>query len=222
MGRPAYVNVFLGRLNAVVTDNGLGGGDYVGENATLASQEAVRRLRKDRGFSVRQIGASLRDGRQVRDLAGIDVMTMPPKVAKEFVALGLAPEDLEDKTGQRYRPGVTEEGARRVGLDVLWEVDRHLEACVDALEKERLDAFSADRLVEFLEQHGCGGLLVRWREDQVRISAEEGKIPKLDHWGDGLARGTVRLDSLMNLAGWNSFDADQREMDRHVQEVLAR
>ena len=37
---PTFVNVFLGRLNSFIADNGLGSGDYVGEKATLASQQA--------------------------------------------------------------------------------------------------------------------------------------------------------------------------------------
>jgi len=37
IGKPAYVNVFLGRLNSFVADNNIGPGTYVGEKATLAS-----------------------------------------------------------------------------------------------------------------------------------------------------------------------------------------
>ncbi len=61
---------------------------------------------------------------------------------------------------------------------------------------------------------------MRWSGEQIATSAAEGKIPKLEHWKDPLAEGTLGLDALMNLAGWNSFDADQREMDEHVREVL--
>ncbi len=42
LSAPNFVNVFLGRLNSFIAENDLGTGDYVGERATLASQQAVR------------------------------------------------------------------------------------------------------------------------------------------------------------------------------------
>jgi transaldolase len=63
-------------------------------------------------------------------------------------------------------------------------------------------------------------LFVRWTGEQVARSVEEGKIPKLDHWADVLADGSIGLDSLMNLAGLNSFRADQKKMDDRVRRVL--
>jgi hypothetical protein len=130
---PSYVNVFLGRLNSFAMDNGLGSGDCVGEKATLASQAIVRELRYTRGLPTRQIGVSFRTWQQCLNLAGIDVITAPPKVAR---------------------------------------------------------------------------------------SAEEGKIPKLDHWADALANGSIGLDSLMDLAGLDSFRTDQKQMDDRVRRVL--
>ena len=49
LSRPNYVNIFLGRLNAVVADNGLGDGKNVGERVTLASQAGLRELREANG-----------------------------------------------------------------------------------------------------------------------------------------------------------------------------
>src|SRR5262249_51439011 len=46
IARPAYVNVFLGRLNAFVTDNHLGPGENVGEKAALAPQRCLLDLRR--------------------------------------------------------------------------------------------------------------------------------------------------------------------------------
>ncbi|MHC4481772.1 MAG: transaldolase family protein [Planctomycetota bacterium] len=221
IGRPGFVNVFMGRLNSFVADNGLGDGSYVGERATLASQAAVRALREERGLQTLQIGASFRQGEQVRDLAGIDVMTIPPKAAREFLDLGLAPDDVVDKTGQAYTPGLSEDvDPDSAGLNTLWDVDERLVACLDELEGEELDSFTGERLLDFFEARGCGDVLVRWSEEQVRTSAEEGKIPRLENWGYLLAEGAIGLDSLMNLAGYNSFDSDQRAMDQRVQDVL--
>ena len=38
----------------------------------------------------------------VRDLAGMDVMTMPPKVAQDFLDLDLSPRDVTNRLGEQY------------------------------------------------------------------------------------------------------------------------
>ncbi|MCK4623827.1 MAG: transaldolase family protein [Phycisphaerae bacterium] len=217
IGRPDYVNVFLGRLNAFVADNGLGDGTYVGERATLASQAAVRALRDEGRTPSKQIGASFRSAEQVRDLAGIDVMTMPPKVAKGFLQMHPAPEQIIDRTGEDYQPplaaGVDPKAVR---LESLWDIGEEVVACVDALEKENLDSFTPGDLSAFFADHACGDVLVPWTDSQITTSAAEGKIPNLANWADALSGGEIGLDSLMNLAGLNSFVADQKAMDERV------
>lgn len=220
IARPGFVNVFLGRLNSLAADNALGDGKNVGERATLASQRAIRLLREQLGTETRQIAASIRGGQQIHDLAGVDVFTMPPKAARQFLKLGVGPGELRDGTAQTPKVAWAEGvdvGAIR--LDTLWEVEDRLERCVEKLAGEPLDDYTPDRLVAFFADNDCGDVFVSWTDEQIRVSAEEGKIPKLDHWRDLLAEGGIGLDSLMNLAGLNSFRADQRQMDDRVRSV---
>jgi len=223
IGKPAFVNVFLGRLNSFVISNNLGNGSYIGEKATLASQTAVRKLRNANQSPSRQIGASFREGGQVRDLAGLDVMTIPPKVTDEFLALNLEPDQVTDRTAADYTPGINDStDPKAVRLDTLWDIGDELLGCVEALEKENIDAFTADDLVGFFHQHGCGDMMVRWTDQQIAASTTEGKIPKLENWKDALTQKSIGLDSLMNLAGLNSFTTDQKAMDDRVRSVLAK
>ncbi len=223
IGRPEYVNVFLGRLNSFVKDNGLGDGSYVGEWATLASQAAVLKLRQEGKTHSKQIGASFRQGGQVRDLAGIDVMTIPPKIAAQFKELGLSPDEVADKTEADYALGVDKESdIEEARLDTLWVVPDGLVECLDGLEEENLDKLSADDLVEFFADHDCGDIVVPWTDEQIKISTEEGKIPKLVNWKELLESKKVGLDALMNLGGLNSFRMDQKAMDDRVRDVLSR
>ncbi len=219
---PAYVNVFLGRLNSFVAENDLGDGTYVGERATLASQKAVAKLRERIGVETLQIGASYRQGQQVIDLAGIDVMTMPPKVAWEFI--DLAQEDgaeITDRTDRNYQPPLRDDvDPRSVGLDTLWDVDQEIVNACDDLDKEDVDSFTPEDLVSFFADHSAPDLFVPWSDQQVQTSAEEGKIPSLDNWKDALSQGDIGLDALMNLAGLNAFRADQEAMDQRVREQL--
>jgi len=218
---PNFVNVFLGRLNGFIAENNLGSGDYVGEKATLASQEVVRSLRAERGLETRQIGASFRTWEEYLYLAGIDVITAPPKVAREFRDRRGELPPIESQLGQNYAPGIHPDvDAGQIGLDTLWCVNDELVACLDALEREDLDSFDSDALMDFFEARGCRDFLVRWSEEEVSRNAEEGKIPRLSNWSQQLADRSIGLDSLMNLAGLNTFAADQREMDNHVKEVL--
>ena len=223
IARPSYVNVFLGRLNSFVKDNNLGSGEYIGEKAALASQSAVTQIRQEYNIETQQIAASLRNGQQVIDLAGMDVFTMPPKAAEQALSLIKDPQTVTDKTETVYTPGVNSEpDPHRFRLETLWEIDKPLVYAVDRLEKENLDSFSADDLVDFLHQQNVTDLFVRWSRDQIDTSREEGKIPKLENWKEPLASGRIGLDSLMNLAGLNSFITDQTAMDDRVSGVLEK
>jgi transaldolase len=221
IAQPAYVNVFLGRLNSFVVDNKLGDGSYVGEKATLASQKAVSQLRESGITPSFQIGASFRNGGQVRDLAGIDVMTMPPKVADEFLSLNLPTDQISDKTAENYTIGLNKDvSPDSVNLNTLWEINDEIVACIDALENEDIDRFTPGGLVEFFKKHNCSDVLVPWSDSQIATSAKEGKIPKLENWHKLLADKTFGFDTLMNLAGLNSFTTDQDAMDSRVRQVL--
>jgi len=150
-------------------------------------------------------------------------MTMPPKVAGQFQDLNLTVDQITDKTAADYKPGVNPDvDIDAIRLNTLWDIDDVLAACVDALEKENLDSFTPDDLVDFFGEHRCGDVMVHWSDSQIQTSTQEGKIPKLDNWQDALADKSIGLDSLMNLAGLNSFTVDQKAMDDRVRQVLAR
>jgi len=219
---PMYLNVFLGRLNSFVADNGLGDGTYVGEKATIASQAAIRRLRQQGLSPSLQIGASFRQPSQVRDLAGIDVMTMPPKVAAGFLDMNPEPDQITDRSTFQYQPGLNQGiEITAIRLDTLWEINQELVSCIEALERENIDAFSPDDLIDFFKKHNCSDVLVRWSDSEIQTSRAEGKIPQLQNWREALAEKSIGLDSLMNLAGLNSFAKDQEAMDNRVRQVLS-
>ena len=220
LANPSFVNVFLGRLNSFVADNKLGSGDYVGEKATLASQRKISELREKRLSTSQQIGASFRSGEQVRDLVGIDVMTMPPKAASEFLALDIDLNILTSRLETQYKARINQNVERdKVGLTSLWNIDEKLVDCLDDLEEENIDEFTPDDLMNFFEDYYCDDILVRWTDEQVNTSVKEGKIPQLSNWKDALESGKIGLDSLMNLAGLNHFRSDQDEMDKRVKKV---
>jgi transaldolase len=127
--RPRFVNVFLGRLNQVVSDNKLGDGKGIGEKATLASQRAVRAAAAQFKLPTRQIAASIRGGEQLIDLAGVDVMTLPIGAAEQFnnLNLKLAGPKIANRTAEDYTVKFTDPDlARATGIDNLWEIPEAL------------------------------------------------------------------------------------------------
>lgn len=214
--RPTYCNVFLGRLNSVVPSNGLGDGKYVGERTTVASQQRIAAISEP---ATKQIAASIRAGGQVGDLAGVDVLTIPPAAASEFLELGIDPADLQSGIGNDYEPewaaGVSPEAC---GLDTLWHVPYGIEDAVD--EVASLADTDAPALLTHLADVGLRGALPDWSEADVAHATADGKIPKLDAWADRLVDGEIGLDALMNLHGLQSFATDQEAMDGRIRGLV--
>jgi transaldolase len=210
---PNYCNVFLGRLNAYVKDNGLGDGVNVGEKATIASQKAVRELTASRAVPTKQIAASLRSGDQVGKLAGVDVFTMPTKVAKE--ARETLQADFASQVGTTYdvelNPDIDPETVR---IETLWEVDEAASAFARSLDEDT--PRSGEEVVFRAREMGLGEVFPEMSEQELATIAADGKIPKHERWADRIAAGELAVDTLLNLAGLASFTADQNALDKRI------
>ncbi|MFP4302413.1 MAG: transaldolase family protein [Spirochaetaceae bacterium] len=217
IARPNYVNVFLGRLNAFVADNELGSGENVGERAALASQAAVASVSEGRGEGVRQIAASMRNGRQVASLAGMDVFTMPTKVASE-AREKLSPP-LQSMREAEYPVSLyASVDPEEVRVERLWGV-RAEEMQLAAALGERPPARGED-IVAACEGAGITDLFPRMSDDEVGRIASDGKIPDFSAWRERIREGSAAVDALMNLAGLASFAADQRQLDERIAGLL--
>jgi transaldolase len=221
VARPSWVNVFMGRLNSFVIDHGLGDGKNVGEKATLASQRVIRRLNKELKQEVRQIGASIRNGQQVFDLAGVDVLTIPTTAAAEFVQLAPAPRDVRDRTAAdppvAMKPGLD---AAAEGLDVFWGESASFRDAMSQLGKQDLDRMTGATLRTFLGDHRCGDLFPRFSEEEQVALHKEGKIPSFTRWAERVRRGTASWDGMMTAAALASFAVDQKALDERIRRFL--
>ncbi len=214
LSAPTYVNVFLGRLNAYVADNGLGDGINVGEKTTLASQRAVRARTATRLVPTLQIAASMRSGEQVVSLAGVDVHTMPIAAAVGALKTG---GPVHDRTGDD--PAVVlAPAAAHAGLDGLWTIGSNELALADSLEQQP-PATPGD-LVARCAAHGLGGLFPALNPDEATVIASDGKIPKHARWAARIAAGTATVDGLLTMAALASFTADQAALDERIRRFL--
>ncbi|MCC6728425.1 MAG: transaldolase [Chthonomonadales bacterium] len=214
VSKPVYCNVFLGRLNSVVADNRLGSGEHVGEKAAMATQNAICDLRGQGRTETRLIAASMRAASQVTELAGIDVFTMPPKVARAFMESHPDPASLKSRVGTDFQvafdPTVD---ARR--LEVLWSVDERVRALAEDLGRRNPLELTGDDLREADADHDAG-LFHRYTSLEVVDIREHGKIPKWARWEH--ERG-VPLDDLMTQSALQSFATDQAALDERLRQL---
>ncbi|QDV88193.1 transaldolase family protein [Planctomycetes bacterium TBK1r] len=218
LSRPSFVNVFLGRLNSYVAENQLGDGNLVGEKTTLASQGEVATF--TRGLSrtdTRQIAASLREASQLPRLAGVDVITMPLKVARQ------AEETLQDpwqsQLHDTYDVHLFDKiDPETVHLEKLWAVRKIERSFVQkAILSPPTDG---DQLREMAADYDLEDLFPVMADEQLSTIAEDGKIPNHQRWQDRIVRGDLAIDSLMTLAGLASFTDAQANLDQRISEHL--
>lgn len=219
LAQPRFVNVFMGRLNAFVADNGLGEGRDVGEKATLATQRELLHLRKVGRTRSQLIGASMREGVQVAALAGLDVFTMPPKIASQYEnepAAALSSR-VEDDPPVEFGKGIALDDFNGASL---WEVSEAFKESVERLLSAEIDALTPDHIQGHFAQAGYADLFPRWSDEDVRVATVDGKIPVFAHWRDRLAAGRIGLDALMNLSAFQSFATDQRALDDRILSLI--
>tara|TARA_B100000686_G_C16730125_1_gene940168 strand:- start:465 stop:1700 length:1236 start_codon:yes stop_codon:yes gene_type:complete len=211
LSNPDYVNVFLGRLNQVVSDNSCGSGKYVGEKVTWATQKVLWSLRKiENSISSHLIGASIRNGEQLVSLAGIDVLTVPPKAIREF--LDSSDNNIVSGSEIDWKPEITS-GFEK--FQILWEVSRSFQEFVDDLVSSNdIDRFGSEDLLRVINKHGIN-LFYPFSENDLRKIYDQGKIPKLVNWPEKIA-----LDDLMTTSALNSFAKDQRTLDNRIRSLL--
>ncbi len=215
---PACVNVFMGRLNSWVAANGLGDGRLVGEKATQASQREILGLR-EKGRPTLQIGASMREGEQVALLAGLDVFTMPLKVAGEFH--DAPPASLESCLEKEFHPAFASGvDPAALGIPALWKVEDSFQKTVLDLAARVEDSWTPERLEEAFREIGAGDLFPAWTPEEEAGLAEGGKLPALERWKEDLEKGRKGLDALFTKAGLLAFAGDQAALDDRVRGLL--
>jgi len=216
LSNPEFVNVFLGRLNQVVSENSVGGGDLVGEKVTLATQEALLRARKQYPeVGTRLIGASIRSGEQVAFLAGLDVMTIPPSAMEEFLKMKHPVGTMSSNIGKDINPEIDFSHLHGPRFHKLWEVpDAFVQFVNDLLASTNLDSMNGGEMESFCRERNVD-LFYPFSPAQLKKILDLGKIPRLDEWSHEVA-----LDDLMTQSALQSFSKDQAALDDRIRSFL--
>ena len=151
------------------------------------------------------------------DLAGVDVYTMPVKVAQS------AKQELDGRWESRIdseyevtlAPGVDEEAS---GVSVLWDVPKSLKDFAQGLDSRVPE--TGDELVERAHQSNVGDLFPRMSSEEYSRIAADGKIPVHSNWKNRIEKHEVAVDSLLNLSGLASFTVDQGKLDDRIRGLI--
>lgn len=213
--KPNYCNVFLGRIGAYISDNGLGNGSGAGERTVISTQKLISELTKSNEVPTKLIAASLRSFPQLDSLAGTDVYTMPTKVAAE----GKENMDgnFKSKLDRIYPVDLTED-AHRYNPEKLWDVTEKEIALAKALDRNCPK--DGIELIARVHEAGCGDLFPYLSDKDLAFIHLDGKIPKHNRWAERIEVGELAIDTLLNLAGLASFTADQAELDARIERIV--
>ncbi len=216
IARPSYCNVFMGRIAAYMIDNELGDGKWVGEKAVISSQRWINKLAAEDQVKTKLIVASLREAEQLKSLAGVNVYTIPPAVAKD--GRNTLDGIFNSQVNTDYKAEFNNDSEEKFRLDTLWEVKdeevrfaRYMDKNVPATGEE---------LSAIARNIGCGDIFPELTEEELKWIKEDGKIPKHSRWADRIAKGELAVDTLLSLAGLATFALDQQKLDQRIRSLI--
>lgn len=215
VARPDYLNVFLGRIGAYLSDNNLGDGTGAGERAVIETQRNIHRINRNNNFNTRLIAASLRHYSQLELLAGVDLYTMPPGVASQG-RISLK-GDFSSKLETDYNPVINGDLVA-TGIIKFWRVLPAIERIASELGSDIPEY--GDIIVERFAGAGFNDLFPVLNMTEKEQLASDGKIPRYARWEQRIKEGTMAPDTLLNLAGLASFTADQDALDRRIEGMI--
>ena len=215
ISQPNYCNVFLGRLGEYVKKNNLGEETGIGEKAVLNSYKLVKEITKDHLVPTKLIAASLRSAEQLKNLAGVNVFTMPVKVARE--GKEKLKGDFEPMMDKDFQVDLNE-SAKGMFIEKLWKVtpDEISFALHLASDLPR----DGSELVQRANEAGFKDLFPVLSDQENSWINEDGKIPKHERWMDKIKREEIAVDTLLNLGGLASFASDQAKLDERIKGII--
>jgi len=215
VSRPDYVNVFLGRIGAYMIDNKLGDGSGAGEKAVISSQNWVTGLTADNPWQTKQIAASLRNYNQLELLAGVDVFTMPPKVA------AAGHKEIKDKftsrTHENYEVNMND-AAKDAHIEKFWDVDDKVLKLSERLAGKLPS--TGQELIHIAHEEGCEDMFPFLSKEEKNFIVTDGKIPVHERWANRIKEGKIAPDTLLTLAGLASFTSDQAKLDQRIRGII--
>jgi len=215
VARVDYVNVFLGRIGAFMINNKLGDGSGVGEMAVISSQNWVTAFSSKNDWQTKLIAASLRNYAQLELLAGADVFTIPPKVAE--AGRKSLPGKFSSKMHENYEISLYD-SAKEAKIEKFWKVDDKILNLAERLASKVPS--SGKEIVNLAYEEGCEDMFPQLTKEEKALLVSDGKIPFFSRWENKVKEGKMAPDTLLTLAGLESFTADQKLLDNRIMSII--
>ncbi|SFE97496.1 transaldolase family protein [Thermophagus xiamenensis] len=217
LAKPAYTNVFLGRIGAYLKQNRLGEAEGPGEKTIHNTQQLIKTLREEEGITTKLIAASIRDYSQLPLLCGIDVMTIPPQVVSDALRKIKGPcQPMSDHDFHVvYKPGVA---TSEIKINKLWEVSDLEKKVFRDLARQLPE--NAWELEDRLREAGIPDIFPHLTPAESLFIDSDGKIPKHERWANAILKGEIAIDTLLNLAGLAAFTNDQKALDDRIANLI--
>ncbi len=190
----------------------------------LATQRRLLDLRRQGDAAVPLlIGASIRSPEQFAAIAGVDVLTIPPKVALAFrERFRQEPITLERQVDRDPQVALTPpHDLSRTGLETLWTLSDAFRRYVDGLLDRDPENLAPDALTNAAREQQIS-LFHDWSTEEWTQITRDGKIPRFERWSEHLAGGSLGLDDLMTAAALASFATDQQALDDRIRGILTQ
>ena len=216
IARPSYCNVFMGRIAAYMIDNDLGDGKWVGEKAVISSQRWINKLTSEDQVKTKLIVASLREAEQLKSLAGVNVYTIPPAVAKD--GRNTLDGIFNSQVNTDYKAEFISDSEEKFRFDTIWAV-KDEEVRFGRYIDENVPA-TGEELITLARNIGCGDIFPEFTKEELKWIKEDGKIPKHSRWAGRIAKGELAVDTLLSLAGLATFAQDQQKLDQRIRSLI--
>jgi len=216
IARSSYCNVFMGRIAAYMIDNDLGDGEWVGEKAVISSQRWLNKLAIEDQVKTKLIVASLREAGQLKSLAGVNVYTIPPAVAKD--GRNTLDGIFDSQVNTDYRAEFFNDSEKEFRLDTIWEVKNEELRFARYIDKNV--PATGEELSSIARDMGCSDIFPEFTEEELKWIKEDGKIPNHSRWACRIAKGEFAVDTLLSLAGLATFTNDQEKLDQRIKSLI--
>ncbi|WP_289054596.1 transaldolase family protein [Carboxylicivirga marina] len=216
IAKPSFSNVFVGRVGAYFSNNGIKRLDGIGEKVNFETQKCLRKV-SERGYAnTKLIAASIRGVKQLTALVGTDVMTIPTNVIEDV----LQNKDLHLAKEQKIASmsNVSNDLIRQFNLFHLWQVnEQEKEVAIKLADKL---PSNESNIVNLLNQYGCHDIFPELTALELKQLSNDGKIPVHNQWSGKIENSEVGIDTLLNLAGLYAFRKDQEALDERIKQLL--
>ena len=120
----------------------------------------------------------MRSGKQVVTLAGVDVLTIPPKVAAEYLQMNVKKDDLYLRNWRDLEVNLNPDRAVEVrSLTQLWDISPEYISFVEDAVRQADGMETGEDLMRLARDHHVG-LFHDWTPEDRRKIREKGKIPE--------------------------------------------